>query len=316
MQKAARIIGICLSRVQEEYRLQCIKAFKQHASAKGYRLFIFNAKSDFFLPPTPTDFGEMTVYQLIPYDLLDAMILFPDTIYRDSILNDILENCRSRQIPVLTIDKALEGCINFRFDYANSFEKLCRHVVEVHHARTLFMLAGFAENNFSNERIAAFQKVLQEYGLSQENCRIAYGDFWEKPAIEAMEKWFVEDKLPIPDAIICANDTMAITASQFLQNLGYRIPEDCIITGFDGISHASYHVPHLTTCTQDYDTMGRLVIEAVEKLWLGQPVEPSTVVDFYVRFSQSCGCEAVGSVNVNTILQNVLNQLKLSLIHI
>lgn len=312
MQKAARIIGICLSRVQEEYRLQCIKAFNQHASAKGYRLFIFNTKSDFFLPPTPTDFGEMTVYQLIPYDLLDAMILFPDTIYRDSILNDILENCRSRQIPVLTIDKALEGCINFRFDYANSFEKLCRHVVEVHHARTLFMLAGFAENNFSNERIAAFQKVLQEHGLSQENCRIAYGDFWEKPAIEAMEKWFVEDKLPIPDAIICANDTMAITASQFLQNLGYRIPEDCIITGFDGISHASYHVPHLTTCTQDYDTMGRLVIEAVEKLWLGQPVEPSTVVDFYVRFSQSCGCEAVGSVNVNTILQNVLDQLKLS----
>ena len=51
MQKAARIIGICLSRVQEEYRLQCIKAFNQHASAKGYRLFIFNAKSDFFLPP-------------------------------------------------------------------------------------------------------------------------------------------------------------------------------------------------------------------------------------------------------------------------
>lgn len=35
-------------------------------------------------------------------------------------------------------------------------------------------------------------------------------------------------------------------------------------------------------------------------------------MDFYVRFSQSCGCEAVGSVNVNTILQNVLNQLKLS----
>ena len=41
MQKEARIIGICLSRVQEEYRLQCIKAFNQHASAKGYRLFIF-----------------------------------------------------------------------------------------------------------------------------------------------------------------------------------------------------------------------------------------------------------------------------------
>ena len=31
-----------------------------------------------------------------------------------------------------------------------------------------------------------------------------------------------------------------------------------------------------------------------------------------MRFSQSCGCEAVGSVNVNTILQNVLDQLKLS----
>lgn len=170
MQKAARIIGICLSRVQEEYRLQCIKAFKQHASAKGYRLFIFNAKSDFFLPPTPTDFGEMTVYQLIPYDLLDAMILFPDTIYRDSILNDILENCRSRQIPVLTIDKALEGCINFRFDYANSFEKLCRHVVEVHHARTLFMLAGFAENNGSLRNVGVVKSICKQVQTAAYQC--------------------------------------------------------------------------------------------------------------------------------------------------
>ena len=51
---------------------------------KGYRLFYIQRKNPtFFLPPTPTDFGEMTVYQLIPYDLLDAMILFPDTIHRD-----------------------------------------------------------------------------------------------------------------------------------------------------------------------------------------------------------------------------------------
>ena len=257
MTNTPRIIGVCLSMLPEEYRLQCVRALNKYAVQQGYRLFIFHSKTDFYLPLTPTDDGEMSIFQMIQYHMLDAMIVLPDTIKRDSVLQSIIDSCRSHNVPVISIDKFLEGCVNFRFDYSNSFETLCQHVVQKHHAKRLFMMAGVRDNTFSDERIHAFEKVMAENNITPDNYRIGYGDFWEKPTRETLEQWFIEEQCAIPDAIICANDTMAIVCSQFLQNHGYRIPEDCIVTGFDGISEANYHVPHITTCTQDYDTMGK-----------------------------------------------------------
>ena len=310
MTNTPRIIGVCLSMLPEEYRLQCVRALNKYAVQQGYRLFIFHSKTDFYLPLTPTDDGEMSIFQLIQYHMLDAMIVLPDTIKRDSVLQSIIDSCRSHNVPVISIDKFLEGCVNFRFDYSNSFETLCQHVVQKHHAKRLFMMAGVRDNTFSDERIHAFEKVMAENNITPDNYRIGYGDFWEKPTRETLEQWFIEEQCAIPDAIICANDTMAIVCSQFLQNHGYRIPEDCIVTGFDGISEANYHVPHITTCTQDYDTMGKEVIAAAIRLHQGLPVEPTRIIDFHILYSQSCGCEKPAPLNINNAMQDIADQLK------
>ena len=310
MTNTPRIIGVCLSMLPEEYRLQCVRALNKYAVQQGYRLFIFHSKTDFYLPLTPTDDGEMSIFQLIQYHMLDAMIVLPDTIKRDSVLQSIIDSCRSHNVPVIPIDKFLEGCVNFRFDYSNSFETLCQHVVQKHHAKRLFMMAGVRDNTFSDERIHAFEKVMAENNITPDNYRIGYGDFWEKPTRETLEQWFIEEQCAIPDAIICANDTMAIVCSQFLQNHGYRIPEDCIVTGFDGISEANYHVPHITTCTQDYDTMGKEVIAAAIRLHQGLPVEPTRIIDFHILYSQSCGCEKPAPLNINNAMQDIADQLK------
>ena len=310
MTNTPRIIGVCLSMLPEEYRLQCVRALNKYAVQQGYRLFIFHSKTDFYLPLTPTDDGEMSIFQLIQYHMLDAMIVLPDTIKRDSVLQSIIDSCRSHNVPVISIDKFLEGCVNFRFDYSNSFETLCQHVVQKNHAKRLFMMAGVRDNTFSDERIHAFEKVMAENNITPDNYRIGYGDFWEKPTRETLEQWFIEEQCAIPDAIICANDTMAIVCSQFLQNHGYRIPEDCIVTGFDGISEANYHVPHITTCTQDYDTMGKEVIAAAIRLHQGLPVEPTRIIDFHILYSQSCGCEKPAPLNINNAMQDIADQLK------
>lgn len=310
MTNTPRIIGVCLSMLPEEYRLQCVRALNKYAVQQGYRLFIFHSKTDFYLPLTPTDDGEMSIFQLIQYHMLDAMIVLPDTIKRDSVLQSIIDSCRSHNVPVISIDKFLEGCVNFRFDYSNSFETLCQHVVQKHHAKRLFMMAGVRDNTFSDERIHAFEKVMAENNITPDNYRIGYGDFWEKPTRETLEQWFIEEQCAIPDAIICANDTMAIVCSQFLQNHGYRIPEDCIVTGFDGISEANYHVSHITTCTQDYDTMGKEVIAAAIRLHQGLPVEPTRIIDFHILYSQSCGCEKPAPLNINNAMQDIADQLK------
>lgn len=307
-----KIIGVCLSRIQEEDRLNCIKPLNEYACAHGYRLLIFNAFEDLYLQNNITQIGEGAVFQLIQYEMLDALILFGETIKKQEIRDTIQENCRRYQVPLLCIDLYMKGAVNFSFDYANTFEALCRHVIKDHHAKRIFMMGGLQENRFSQERVQAFRKVMQEERLPVSEGDIAYGDFWDQPTLQALEEWFTVQKRDIPDAIVCANDTMAIVVSKYLQDRGCRVPEDCIVTGFDGIMESSYHIPHLTTCTQNYDEMGKRLIEAIERHAAGLPNPESTVIPFHIRYSQSCGCEKLELHHINNAMQEVLDHLQLS----
>ena len=207
--------------------MNCIKPLNEYACAHGYRLLIFNAFEDLYLQDNINQIGEGAVFQLIQYEMLDALILFGETIKKQEIRDMIQENCRRYQVPLLCIDLYMKGAVNFSFDYANTFEALCRHVIKDHHAKRIFMMAGLQENRFSQERVQVFRKVMQEERLPVSEGDIAYGDFWDQPTLHALEEWFTVQKRDIPDAIVCANDTMAIVVSKYLQDRGYRVPEDC-----------------------------------------------------------------------------------------
>lgn len=300
---------MCLSTIHEEDRLYFIEALNRHAVRDNYRLMIFNTCTDLFAPDNINDSGEVAVFDLIPYHLLSALIVFPHFLQNLVSMETIVKRCQEHHIPIISIDKELEGCYCFSFSYAGAFEKLCQHIIQKHGAKEIFMIAGLKGNSFSEARVDAYRKALEEENIPFSPDNVAYGDFWEGPTVSAMIQWFVIEKRKLPDAIVCANDTMAIVASSFLQKMGYKIPQDCIITGFDGILQAGYHIPHLTTCHQDYDLMGEQLMKAIETLSHGGTWQKKTEIPFFIRLSQSCGCEEVSAEGVNDAVQVLLDRL-------
>ena len=305
-----KIIGVCLSTIHNEDRFYFIQALNRYAVDNNYRLMVFNSCTDLYEPNNANNIGEAAVFKAIPYHLLDAMILLPYFIFDKDIVDEVSEQCKKHDIPVFSLDKELEGCINLSFTYSDAFGELCRHVINDHGAKNIYMIGGVKGNVFSEERINAFCKVMEESGISPENTKIGYGNFWESPTNMLLDQWFIKEELPVPDAIICSNDIMAITASTYLQKMGCNIPEDCIITGFDGIMQAEYHIPHITTCKQDYDKMGRLIIDLLEKYYQGEKLEKSYEVGFFLRKSQSCGCKPIDTHNVNQAIHDIIDRFK------
>ena len=305
-----RLIGLCLSQPHREDRFYFLQALNQYAVKQDFRLLVFNSCSDFYETDNINDHGERTVFRLIPYHLLSGMIIFPEFLHEDPVLEQVAADCRSHGLPVISIDKDMQNCVSFAFSYADIFERLCAHVIEDHHAKKLMMIAGMKGNSFSEQRVAAFRKALTDHGLYFDNSLIGYGNFWDGPTLDIMQEWFEEEERPYPDAIICANDAMAIAVSSYLQKQGCRVPEDCIVTGFDGIKQSGYHMPHITTCRQDYDTMGRKLIEAIEALLRGEPYPKRNVIGFSLIRSQSCGCEPVSFGNINDATQEIFDRLR------
>ena len=76
---------------------------------------------------------------------------------------------------------------------------------------------------------------------------------------------------PLPTAILCFNDVMALGVTSRLLAVGVRVPERVSVCGWGGTRLAGYYMPPLTTISMPLEDLGRI---AVEQLLL-RPVPPS-----------------------------------------
>jgi hypothetical protein len=105
-----------------------------------------------------------------------------------------------------------------------------------------------------------------------------------------MEEFLAPGKLH-PEAIICANDSMAVTVCDFLKERQLRVPEDVIVAGFDGIEEGVKHTPGITTCARNEVQDAKVIAGLVEELCNGNSIASTTVLDYHIQLSQSCACQ-------------------------
>lgn len=77
-------------------------------------------------------------------------------------------------------------------------------------------------------------------------------------------------------AFVCENDLVAIQAMTTLKQLGYTIPNDFSVIGFDDIQAAALVDPPLTTIAQDFLQLGELAGKAMIQ-WLQTKEKPADI---------------------------------------
>lgn len=306
LQQKPGVVGLCITQLHQEFEYELYQNLREELGKNGYRLLIFYAISDFYIG-TKNDTGESSVFSLIPYEKLDALIVVFEAIKDEKIRRQLMDGAKSAGIPLISVNYPMPDCCNVVFDYAAAMEQIVRHVIRVHGCRRVNFLAGFKGNSFSEERLAIYKSVLEEEGIPVEEKRIGYGDFWSIPARKAAEQFLQDEEWP--QAIICANDSMAIAVCQLLKEKGIRVPEDIIVTGLDGIEFERYHTPRLTTAAADMPAAAETVIEIIRAYKRGYMLKENYVIHHKVRFSESCGCIPKGEQNCNQQMQYLYDQI-------
>ena len=301
-------IAVCIARMDENFQTDALKAICKRASECGLSVQVYNVFEE-LAERNLYDKGEESIFDLINYGRLCGIILFYEKIKDIELNKKLIEAGKANGLPVVCVDRYVEDCYSITFDYANSFEKIVRHLIEEHRCKTFFMMAGFRNNSFSDERIEAVRRVLDEYGLRLTADDIGYGDFWDGPCRKVMQE-FLASKRPLPDAFIAANDTMAITICTELENAGYHVPQDTIVTGFDGIEMERYVVPRLTTAQQNIEQSGESAVDIIDRIRRGElDVEKHHMIPFAIRYAQSCGCQPVVYNSVSRQINDLYNNL-------
>lgn len=304
-----KLIAVCIAGIDEYAQSAYMDEICHFSEQYNYKILFFTSFSSICMADKYFA-GEMNIYTLINFRVLDGLILFAETIKSDETIERIISSARNAKIPVVTIDHAIEGCYNIVFDYRSAMEKLVRHIVEEHEYQKVEFIGGMPGNPASEERLDIFRKVMQENRREIKPSQIHYGYFWSGPAEKVMDEICARDREQMPDAIICANDAMALVACRRLKEKGYRIPMDIAVTGFDGIREAMDHIPSLTTARLDSYAAVKRAYEILDAVFRGREVVHEHIVDFKIVYGESCGCaENAGRTMQSELIQRLYDKI-------
>lgn len=221
---------------------------------------------------------------------MSAMVVFAEMIKTSEILEELRELCKRKCIPVVFLERQYEGVINAVLNYASGFEKIVNHILDDHGCKRVKFIGGHPDNPYSIERENVYKRLMAAHKLKVTKEDILYGDFWDATAARVVNEQ-LDKGMELPEAYICANDSMALGVCDALKAHGYSIPEDCIVTGFDGILNGVLHSPSITTAVPVYESLSHYVIDIIEGKvpWLnGRTIR--TVIEYTERRANSCGC--------------------------
>ncbi len=291
-----KVIGVCLTKCEDDLRTNFLSAFHLCATENNYKIIVFNSLRDLYYNDEH-DKGSASIFNVINYDVIDALVVLGETIYDEKLKDKIIRDAMSRAIPTVLIHGEHDGCLCVLPDYTEAYSELLKHIIIEHKVRRPVFIAGRRDNDpDSLKRLACLKNVLAQFDIPFSDDNIYYGEYWNVPTIQAMNEHIL--KLPeLPDAIICANDTMAMTVCDELSAAGIDVPGQIIVTGFDGLISAEYFIPRLTTCSEDIPGLAKLTMDLIIKAEEGGPLHGTYYDKYTPYYGESCGCGNDKSIN-------------------
>ena len=167
---------------------------------------------------------------------------------------------------------------------------LITHLITDHGRRRLFHVGGPPNSPDAIQRRLALEHALRGNPLCQ-LIGSAQGIFSICSGEQAGEELLARHRAALPDAVVCANDQMAIGVLRALTAAGVRVPDEVAVTGFDDIYPARLADPPLTTIRQPMRTLGERacarLLDRIAHPGLSPAVQllPTELV-----LRSSCGC--------------------------
>ena len=296
-------VAAVVSGMDEEYPFQIILGINEFARKHDINISYFAAFGG-IIESEEFDIGEFSIYTLPDFSHFDGALLLSNTFSNPKIRNAIIDKVKASGIPAVIFECAdYPEFHDVSIDNYAVMKRLVEHLITEHGARTFNYISGPLGNPEARDRYRAFKDALSEHSIEfDEESRMFEGVFRSYDGIRAIEA-FEASGMSLPDAFVSANDSMALTAMTKLQHMGYKIPDDVMITGFDNTFNAQTSCPVLTTVKRPLLYSGDKACEILLALMNGEKRPRSTILEAEPVFAESCGCPDNGIGDVREYQQ-------------
>lgn len=270
----SRLIGLVIPGIgySSEFFQPIIAELVRRAKSRDYTIVMEGCWS-----PSSTDNGReaIAVAERLISQRVDGVIYQPLEYSEnsESINRRVLSAFSRVGIPVVLLDGDIVSGPN-RSDYdlvtinnVSAGEVLARHMVDRRARNIRFLMRANWVENVKN-RVRGVRNEILAQNLSWSSKSISLTDPSDLPNVSKMMK-----SKPRPDAIICENDVIAAALMKTLSEIGFRVPEDVLVAGFDDVRIAQLSSPGITTIHQPCEGLAQVAFDRL----LSRISDPSLV---------------------------------------
>jgi len=244
--KETLTLGMLVPDNANPFFAQMARAIEDICYEQGYSLIFSNSEGDAA--------RELANADVLLSKRVDGLIFVAVGMGSQDLL-PILESAAvvvvDRDLPGIDVDAVL-------VDNLSGGYQATEHLLNLGHRR-IACITGPSETTPSADRVTGLREALRAAGLPVDESLIVRGDFQFASGFQGAQALLTRPDPPT--AIFACNDLMAVGCIAAAAELGYRVPAELSIVGFDDTTLASYTTPPLTTVTQPISEVGRLATQ-------------------------------------------------------
>jgi LacI family transcriptional regulator len=213
---------------------------------------------------------------------VDAIAVFGSA----AIPADVVRSLRAKKPVVVIAGEPHDGIEAVVAENVESARELAGHVLDHGRRRVLFVGDPDSGSDVRN-RHAGYVAAHRDRGLdAAEPVRVALSE--ADGAAFARRLLAGEHEA---DALMCANDELALSIMTAVQDAGRDVPGDVAVVGWDDVMTSRYVRPGLTTVRQPVHELGALAASRLHELVSGEPPrEDAQMLPTQLVVRGSCGC--------------------------
>jgi phosphoserine phosphatase RsbU/P len=288
MAPAGTRIGLLVESLSDRFWHELVLSVDAAARRRGVHLYVFIGGT--LDAPELAARQANRCYHLASPDCIDGLLVAPlGSSAGPERLAQYFE--RYRPLPMCALTGLVEKLPSVCTDNVQSMRGAVSHLIEAHDVRRIGFIRGPRINVEAELRYEGYRQALLEHGIELDPGLVLEGDFSEASGARVIRELRAQDGLPF-EALVAANDSMALGALSELTKRGVRVPDHLLIVSFDDMPEGRWGKPSLTTVRQSLALLASIALDQVLCQLEGRQVERLVLIPGEIVVRESCGCRS------------------------
>lgn len=245
----AKTLALVLPRVTSPYAVRLLSSVLSAARDVGYSVLL--------LEENPNEQASLfQIKNIIRNQQADGLIIAPPGGDHPALMRFVQEN----DVPhiIITPRHVVDNQVSVEATDREGAREATKYLLTLSHTEIVHITCPL-EERFSHERLNGYKEALEEAGLPINENLIFEGDNTTQTAHNIVVDLLRQDNYPT--AFFAGNDEMAVGIMIAAWQMGFHVPRDISVVGFDDAPIAQQVFPTLTTVAQPIDDIAKFSVE-------------------------------------------------------